>query len=138
MVRELATKSPSGRVKRTPITVRNRLSLKERDPNYQYRIVNDVDDRVDQFLERGWEVVQDAKVGDKRVENSTGVGSVKTVSVGQGIKGVTLRIKRELYDEDQAAKMVEVDATEETMRADARRAADYGSLKSKVSISEEM
>lgn len=138
MVRELATKSPSGRVKRTPITVRNRLSLKERDPNYQYRIVNDVDDRIDQFLERGWEVVQDAKVGDKRVENSTGVGSVKTVSVGQGIKGVTLRIKRELYEEDQAAKMVEVDATEETMRADARRAADYGSLKSKVSISEEM
>ena len=138
MVRELATKSPSGRVKRTPITVRNRLSLKERDPNYQYRIVNDVDDRIDQFLERGWEVVQDAKVGDKRVENSTGVGSVKTVSVGQGIKGVTLRIKRELYEEDQAAKMQEVEGTEETMRADARRAADYGSLKSKVSISEEM
>lgn len=138
MTRELATKSPSGRVKRTPITVRNRLSLKERDPNYHYRIVNDVDGRVDQFLEGGWEVVKDAKVGDKRVENSTGVGSVPTVSVGQGIKGVVLRIKKEWYEEDQAVKMQEVAASEETMRQDARRAADYGSLKSKVSISEEM
>lgn len=138
MTRELATKSPSGRVKRTPITVRNRLSLKERDANYHYRIVNDVDGRVDQFLEGGWEVVKDAKVGDKRVENTTGVGSVPTVSLGQGVKGVVLRIKKEWYAEDQAAKMQEVRATEETMHQDARRGADYGSLKSKVSISEEM
>jgi hypothetical protein len=138
MARELATKSPSGRVKRTPLTVRNRLSLKEKDANYHYRIVNDIDGRIDQFLENGWEVVKDAKVGDKRVENTTGVGSVPTVSVGQGIKGVVLRIKKEWYEEDQASKMQEVDATEETMRQDARRAADYGSLKSKVSISEEM
>jgi hypothetical protein len=138
MARELATKSPSGRVKRTPLTVRNRLSLKEKDANYHYRIVNDIDGRIDQFLENGWEVVKDAKVGDKRVENTTGVGSVPTVSVGQGIKGVVLRIKKEWYEEDQLSKMQEVDATEETMRQDARRAADYGSLKSKVSVSEEM
>lgn len=137
MTRELTTRSPSGRVKRTPIVGRNRLSLKERDPNYQYRIVNDVDDRIDQFLEQGWEVVQDAKVGDKRVENPTGVGSVKTISVGQGTKAVTLRIKKEYYDENQRAKQADVDASEETMRQDARRAADYGSLKSRVSISEE-
>ena len=138
MARELATKSPSGRARRTPLTVRNRLSLKERDPNYQYRIVNDVDGRVDQFLEMGWEVVKDAKVGDKRVENTTGVGSVPTVSLGQGLKGIVLKKKKEDYDADQAYKLEEVDATEETMRQDARRAADYGSLKSKVSISEEM
>lgn len=137
MTRELTPKSPSGRVKRTPITVRNRLSLKERDPNFHYRIVNDVDGRIDQFVENGWEVVKDAKVGDKRVDNSTGVGSVPTVSVGQGTKAVVLRIKREWYEEDQKAKMAEVDASEETMRQDARRAADYGTFKSKVTISEE-
>ena len=138
MARELATKSPSGRPKRTSITVRNRLSLKERDSNYHYRIVNDTEGRVDQFLENGWEVVQDAKIGDKRVDSSNGVGSVSTVSVGQGVKGIVVRIKKEWYEQDQATKMQEVAATEETMRQDARRAADYGSLKSNVSISEEM
>lgn len=136
MTRELTTKSPSGRVKRTPITVRNRLSLRERDPNYHYRIVNDTDGRVDQFLERGWEVVKDAKVGDKRVENSTGVGSIPTVSVGQGIKGVVLRIKNEYYEEDQRAKLAEVDATEATMHQDARRASDYGTLETSVKNTE--
>lgn len=138
MARELVAKSPSGRVKRTPITVRNRLSLKERDPNYHYRIINDVDGRVDQFTESGWEVVKDAKVGDKRIENTTGVGSVPSVSLGQGIRGVVVRLHKDLYNEDQAIKMQEVDATEETMRQDARRAADYGSLKSNVSTSEQM
>lgn len=136
MTRELITKSPSGRVKRTPIAGRNRLSLKERDPNYHYRIVNDVDDRIDQFLERGWEVVKDAKVGDKRVDNPTGVGSVNTISVGQGIKAVTMRLRKEDYDADQNAKQAEVDASEETMRRDARRAADYGTLNSKFTQSE--
>lgn len=136
MTRELTTKSPSGRVKRTPIAGRNRLSLKERDPNYHYRIVNDVDDRIDQFLERGWEVVKDAKVGDKRVDNPTGVGSVNTISVGQGIKAVTMRVRKEDYDADQNAKQAEVDASEETMRRDARRAADYGTLNSKFTQSE--
>lgn len=129
MTRELATKSPVTRAKRTPITVRNRLSLKERDPNYHYRIVNDVDDRIEQFKANGWEIEANAKVGDKRVENSSGVGSVSTVSVGQGIKAVTMRIRKDWYEEDQSSKLAHIKATEETSRTDARRAADYGDFR---------
>jgi hypothetical protein len=126
--RELSTKSPSGRPRRTPLGVRNKLSIKDKDPNYQYRIVNDTDDRIEGLKEQGYEVVEGAKVGDKRVENSTGLGSSPAFSVGQGTKAVVMRIKREWYEEDQAAKIAQVKKLEDTMRQDAKRASDYGSI----------
>lgn len=120
-------KSPRGRVKRTPISGRNRLSLQNKDPNYEYRIVNDVADRVDSFKENGWEPVlaKDTKVGDKRVEGTSATGSVAELSVGQGTKAIVMRIKREWYEEDQAAKARQVDAIEQTMKEDAQRG-NYG------------
>ena len=130
MVKELTTKSPSGRVKRTPLAVRNRLSVKDTDPNYTYRIVNTTDahggDRVASFLEHGYELVESTKVGDKRVDISAGLGSTPEFSVGQGKKAVVMRIRKEWYTEDQQAKLDQIKATEETMYKTAR--ADYGSI----------
>jgi hypothetical protein len=109
--------------------VRNRLSVKDKDPNYHYRIVNDTDDRIDQFKGQGYEVVENGgKVGDKRVDTSAGLGSSPAFSVGQGTKAVLMRIRKDWYDEDQQAKLGQVNATEETMRRDAKKAADYGSF----------
>lgn len=129
MTRELTPKSPSGRVKRTPLGQRNRLTVKDKDPNYFYRIVNTTDgqgtDRVNEFLEAGYEVV-DNKVGDKRVDTSAGLGKNPEFSVGQGVKAVVMRIPREYYEEDQAAKLAHVKAQEDTMRQDAK--ADYGTI----------
>lgn len=128
--RELTAKSPSGRVKRTPLNQRNRLSIKDRDPNYHYRIVNTTDghgfDRINDFLEAGYEVVS-TSVGDKRVDQSAGLGSAPEFSVGQGTKAVVMRIKKEWYEEDMAAQQAVINAQEETMRRDARQKADYGS-----------
>lgn len=127
MTRELATKSPSGRTRRTSLTRRNRLSVQDKDPNYHYRIVNDVDDRVSQFIENGYEVVN-TKVGDKRVDQSAGLGSVPAFSVGQGTKAVVMRIKKEWYEEDRQAANAVVDATEQTMYQDVKKASDYGTF----------
>jgi len=130
MTRELVSKSPSGRVKRTPIGQRNRLTVKDKDPNYFYRIVNTTDgsgsDRIEDFKEAGYEVV-DNKVGDKRVDTTSGLGKNPDFSVGNGIKAVVMRIPREYYEEDQAAKMAHLKAVEDTMYQDAK--ADYGSIK---------
>lgn len=130
MTRELTPKSPSGRVKRTPIGVRNRLTVKDKDPNYFYRIVNTTNgqgsDRVEEFKAAGYEVV-DTAVGDKRVENSTGLGKGTEISVGQGTKAVVMRIKREYYEEDQESKLAYVKAQEDTMKENAR--ADYGDIR---------
>ena len=135
MTRELTTKSPSGRAKRTPLNVRNRLSVKDKDPNFHYRIVNTTDhngaDRIEAFKEAGYEIdpVNNGNVGDKRVDAAPGLGSTPEFSVGQGKKAIVMRIKREWYDEDQAAKLAQIKAQEETMYSDARKAADYGSFR---------
>lgn len=120
------------RTKRTPINgQRNILTVRGKDPAYSYRIVNDVDDRIQEFLERGYELVADeaVSVGDKRVAKPTQSGSNVELSVGQGTKAFVMRIKKEWYDEDQAAKAAKVNEIENQMKADARKDGNYGSIK---------
>ncbi len=121
MARTTTATSPSGRVRRTPITVRNRLTVKDQDPNYHYRIVNVRDDRVQQFQEQGYELVQATEVGDKRVDVPSTLGSGAEISVGQGTKAVLMRIPKEWYLEDQAAKQAQIDELEASMNADATK-----------------
>jgi hypothetical protein len=133
MTTEQKTVAPKKeRVKRTPINgARNVLNVRGKDPAYSYRIVNDVDTRVNDFLERGYEVVTDqgVTVGDKRVAIPSQSGSVVEMSVGQGQKAVLMRIKKEWYDEDQAAKQQSVDQIENQMKAETRKDGNYGSIK---------
>lgn len=121
-------KSPSGRPTRTPVGRRNILSVKGKDEAYEYRIVNDEFDRIDTFKEAGWEVVSnsDVKVGDKRVGQTSAVGSDAVVSVGGGQKAVVMRIKKEWYDEDQATKRADIKQLEDSTRQDAIDGSDYG------------
>lgn len=116
-----AAKSPSGRVRRTPVGTRNVLTVSGKDPNYVYRIVNDTGDRVEQFKAAGYETVSatEVQIGDRRVNAATPEGSIAQCSVGGGMKGVVMRIPKEWYDEDQAAKQNDVAKSEETTRSDA-------------------
>lgn len=128
--KELISKAPSGRVKRIPVSGRNRLTVQGKDPNFVYRIVNDEDDRVARFTEGGYEPVQDeaVKVGNDRASAASLVGSVKHFPVGGGKRGVLMRIRKDWYEEDQKAKAEVVDQQEATIK---KKALDgtYGSLK---------
>jgi len=97
---------------------RNILTVKGKDPNYEYRIVNDIEDRIAQFQDAGYELESDeaVDVGDKRVSQGTSIGSKKVFSVGQGIKAYVMKIKKEWYDEDQRAKQQRVDAQESSIK----------------------
>lgn len=116
--KEAIAKAPRGRTRRTPIGTRNVLTVAGKDPNYVYRIVNDSGDRVNEFLEAGYELVPEdsIKVGDKRVNKATPEGSKAQVSVGQGQKAFVMRIRKEWYEEDQAAKQQRVDQLEATIK----------------------
>ncbi len=116
--KESISKAPAGRVTRTPVSQRNILTVKGKDPNYEYRIVNDVDDRIAQFLEGGYEVVEDeaVDVGDKRTSQGSSVGTKKIFSVGQGTKGYLMRIRKEWYQEDQAKKQGFVNQQEASIK----------------------
>ncbi len=121
----------SARPQRASLGKRDRLSIKNKEEGFVYRIVNDVDDRVEQLKGVGYEICTNEHVGaigNKRVDNTSSVGSAAHFSVGQGTKAVVMRIPKDWYDEDQRAKQQELDAVEATMKSDARRAADYGKL----------
>ena len=128
--KEAISKAPSGRVQRTPIGTRNVLTVKGKDPNYEYRVVNDVDDRIQQFKDAGYELVADdaAAVGDKRVNAASAPGSVKEISVGGGQKAFLMRIRKEFAEEDRSRKLAHVANIE---RATKEKALDgtYGEFK---------
>lgn len=120
-IKEAIAKAPSGRPQRTPVGTRNVLTVAGKDPNYVYRIINDSGDRVQEFLDAGYELVSasSVRVGDKRVGKATSEGSISQVSVGQGMKGYIVRIRKEWYEEDQAVKQRRVAELEETTKAKA-------------------
>lgn len=127
--KEAISKAPSGRVTRVPVSQRNILTVKGKDPNYEYRVVNDVDDRIAQFVEGGYELCEDEShdVGDKRVSQGTSVGSKKVFSVGQGTKAYLMRIKKEWYQEDQTRKQGFVNQQEASIKEKALDG-NYGSI----------
>ena len=120
-IKEAIAKAPRGRTQRVPVGTRNVLTVMGKDPNYENRIINDSGDRVQEFLDAGYELVQkdSVRVGDKRVNSTTAEGSVAQLSVGQGQKGYVVRIKKEWYDEDQAKKQARVNELESATKAKA-------------------
>lgn len=121
MATEKPTPAQVSRPRRTPIGRRNRLSVENRDPDYQYRIVNDVDGRVQDLLDQDYEIVLDAKVGDKRVDEISTLGSAKQISVGKGIKAFVMRKRKDWFQDDQELKQKEIDDLEASMNIAAKR-----------------
>lgn len=129
MTRPTTSSASAQRPRRQPVAVRNRISVKNQDPDFVYRVVNDQDDRVEQLIEQGYEIVPQDKVirgGDKRVDSASALGSVSSIALGRGDRGVVMRQKREWNQEDQASKNLRADQLEKTMKGDARQSADYG------------
>lgn len=104
--------------------------LGDKDPNYEYRFVNDTGSRIANFQAMGYEIVEDdsLKVGDARVDTPSDIGSAKRVVSNDGNVALLMRIKREYYEEDQAAKAAQISETEQAMKQDATSGM-YGSLK---------
>ena len=132
MEKELKIKSSSERPRRTSVGERNRLTIRDRDPGYQYRLVNcnleSDPDRVERFEEMGYEIVPSkvvGRTGDAKVDNPSAVGAAGQISVGRGDKAIWMRIRKDWYQEDQAEKQREIDALEQRTK---KQGADYGSV----------
>ena len=97
--------SKAERVRRSSINgTRNKLNVRGKEPGYVYRIVNDIDDRIQSFQEMGYEIVTDntVTVGDKRISNVSQEGSPVQVSVGQevvDIIGVEVESETQVLDQ---------------------------------------
>lgn len=115
-------KANSKRPTRIPVgAARDILTVNGQDPNYVYRWV--LDDpkrpgRIQRFKDGGYEIVTDAlEVGQNSVDRGKKLGSAITRPDG-GSTLVLMRILKEWYDEDQAAKAEKIADLESTMLAD--------------------
>ena len=109
---------PLVRERRSPTAgPRDKLTVYDADPNFVYRWVRNDEGRIQWFKERGYEVVtRDQEVGQKTVDSGSQLGSAITKFGGGSVTLVLMRILREWYDEDQAAKEEAIAATEKAMQ----------------------
>ena len=103
--------------KRIPISVRNVLKWDNIEEGYKYRFVNDIENRIEQFKEAGYEAVESPNVvGDQRSPGDPSpLATHVEKSVGGGTKAVLMRIRNEWYEEDQRDKQSEIDDVERSM-----------------------
>lgn len=104
--------------------------LGEKDPNFEYRFVNDTGSRIANFKAAGYELVaeEDLIVGDNRVSDASDLGSGKRVVSNDGTTSYLMKVKKEWYEEDKAAKLERVNETERAMKQEATHGM-YGSIK---------
>lgn len=117
-MKETINKAPQERVKRVPVSARNRLEVIGKDPDFVYRIVNDVDDRIERFKQAGYEPVNvsEARMATQRVGQGTSEGTIASMPMGQGINGILMKIPKEYYEEDQKAKAEKIEASEQSIK----------------------
>lgn len=135
----------SERPERTPLreSYRNILTVDNKDPNYEYRWVLDSyarhDDntgkfypgqRIAKFQGAGWVFVKndEVSVGDSYVYKTENIGSIVRVPAGQGEYHFLMKIKKEWYEEDQEAKMKQIDDVEKGMKNPKAEMGQYGSV----------
>lgn len=110
-------RSVSPHKKRTPLGSRNRLSFNGLDPDYYYRVINDVDDRIERAQEAGYEFVESKqRLGDIQAGDDSPVGSQVKKSVGGGMVGYLMRQPIEFHHEDQKIKMDRIDELEDSTK----------------------
>lgn len=120
----------SARVARKPLTQRGPQAIAgEKNPEFEYRFVNDTGSRIQNFKAAGYEFVtgDDLIVGDNRVSDATDLGSAKRVISNDGTTSYLMRIKKDWYEEDQASKAAAIKEQEAAMKQEAS-AGMYGKL----------
>lgn len=112
------TERAKKRPQRTPLGARNRLTVSGKDPNFVYRWINDQEDRVERAKEAGYELVPKSghAVGDPRAAEASPMGAFTSKAVGGGTTAYLMRIPKEYYEEDQAAKQSALAETERGMK----------------------
>ena len=110
---------------RVPVSgMRDIMTVLNKEEGYSYRWVTDIDEkgsRIYKFKRGGWDMAPlhtpDGKltVGEEAVFRTEGKEDIVRLHVGAGQFAYLMRIKQELYDEDQKAKAEAIDEVEATI-----------------------
>lgn len=114
----VAKKAPARR-NRVPVSGnRDILTVEGLESGYVGRWVNDIDHRIQKYLDAGYVFVDPSgkTLGETTVDNArTSEGSVTSKYVGKGVTAYLMAQKKEWYDEDQAEKAGEIDRGESAL-----------------------
>lgn len=104
---------------RVPIGARRDITaVKDQDPNFKYRFVNDKPGRIEMYKEAGYDLVESAQVGDSNVDGTHNEDGVVSRDMGKGDTAYLMRKRMDWHKEDQAEKQKIVDETEADMHRD--------------------
>lgn len=106
----------TNRPKRIPVSGnRDLITVQGKDPDFNYRIVKEKPGRVDKFQAAGYEMVTHAVEIGSTGERDTSLGTPVRINLGRGDTGYLMRQPKEYFDEDQAAKEMELRSREESL-----------------------
>lgn len=122
----------SARPVRRPVGTMAKLVVHGKDPNFEYRFVNDEPGRIAMFKQAGWQLCKNDEVdtGTFRAEEASELGSLaySIVDGGTGMKAYVMRIHKDEYEEIQQILEREATASEETLRPNIADG-EYGHVK---------
>jgi hypothetical protein len=136
-------RSRAERPTRIPVSGnRDILTVQGLDPAYEHRWVNDSSEngqRIHRFLMGGWEFApkENLSIGSEMVFTSENVGSIVRVPGGRGNYLYLMRIPKEWFEEDKAAKAAQILQTERKVtrkRQTDDEDGDYGEGKISTSV----
>jgi len=110
---------------------RNITTVNDTPAGYKDRWVNDGSGRLDRFKKAGYEHVSAADVGDSGVDGTHAEAGVVSKDMGKGTTAYLMRQREDYFNDDQAAKQRDVDATEDSIRRDVKdklKDGHYGSV----------
>lgn len=106
---------------RIPMYKRKRLKgvALTNEKDYHYHCFTDKDGNVERALEAGYQFVDEVREkGQRNAQEPSRFGRVFCQDVGNGQIGYTMRIPKEWYVEDQAAKQKRLDEKDRVMGRD--------------------
>lgn len=140
--RQLGNKQTANKPKRVPVSgLRDIMTVTNQDPAFVYRWVQDTGEaggKVLKYKRGGYDFARTDSgethtVGDDAVYRSESNGSIIRLPTGGGQYSYLMRIPREYYEEDQAAKNEKIDALESTITGtghpDGEDFGQYGEVK---------
>lgn len=105
-----------GRAERVPLGVRKAKLTADIRPGYTGRWINDKDNRIQDALRGGWDfVLRDSKATSDDASNRI-AKDVGTQANGQRLQAYLMEIRLDWFEQDQAAKQENIDATEGLIR----------------------
>jgi len=108
----------SNKKQRVPLKQQKKIGVRAKK-GYYTRLVNDVGDRIANFLQAGYSFREDVvKEGNTASKDLTQSGKIACQQVGAGIMGYYLDVPQEWKDEDDARKQAELDERERAIGLD--------------------